>query len=306
MGKIDTESKQYFGKPEHFADAFNFLLYGGKEVISPESLTELDANEIAIPFKDKDREQIQKQRDLLKAMTDGKAIYVILGAELQSEINYAMPVKDGLYDMMNYSAQVKKITTKNHDDKSLKPGAEFLSGFKKTDKIIPVITAVIYTGAEPWDGPLTLHDMMEFEDEQLKAFVPDYKLNLISAADIPDEDFSKFNTELGFAMKLLKHQNTDADKIIEEQKKVSQETAFFLNVAANLDLKFEVEDGGVDMCVALERRYKEEKLAQERRTTAMHIKSLMDALDVDKDKAMDILKIPTEEREFYSDLEQYD
>ncbi len=37
---------------------------------------------------------------------DEKAIYVILGAEIQDQVNYGMPVKDGLYDMLGYSKQI--------------------------------------------------------------------------------------------------------------------------------------------------------------------------------------------------------
>ena len=108
MGKLDIDAKQYFGIAARFADAFNFLLYDGKQVIVPEDLKELDAAEIVLPFKNKDRDRIQRQRDLLQAMTEGSAIYIILGSEMHSEIHYAMPVKDGLYDMMNYAAQVEK------------------------------------------------------------------------------------------------------------------------------------------------------------------------------------------------------
>ena len=194
-------------------------------------------------------------------MTDDSAIYIIYGAELQSEIHYAMPVKDGLYDMINYAAQVTKKASENRAEKNLKGSAEYLSGLNKDDKLIPVITAVIYTGSKSWDGPLSLHDMLDFKDEIQKAFVPDYKLNIISAADMDDSEFSKFHTEIGYALKLLKHSGTDADKVIEERnhEKVSPETAFFLKGAANLDLDFEIEDGGVDMCASLERKYKEQE-----------------------------------------------
>ena len=262
MGKLDIDSKQYFGIAKHFADAFNFLVYDGKQVIDPANLRELDAVETAVLFKDKDRDRIQKQRDLLRALTDGKAVYVILGSELQSEVHYGMPVKNGQYDMMNYAAQVEKKAQQNREEKNLKPGAEYLSGLRKGDKLIPVITAVIYTGSKPWDGPLSLHDMLDFADEEQKALVPDYKLNIISAADLDDSEFDKFHTEVGFALKLLKHKDKDADKVIEERnhEKVSPETAFYLKGAANLDLDFEIEEGGVDMCASLERKEKKDQV----------------------------------------------
>ena len=43
MGKKDAVAKEYMRDPDVFADAFNFYLYGGKEVVKPENLQELDA-----------------------------------------------------------------------------------------------------------------------------------------------------------------------------------------------------------------------------------------------------------------------
>ena len=142
--------------------------------------------------------------------------------------------------MINYAAQVEKRAKQNREESKLTCHAEYLSGLKKTDELIPVVTIMIYTGSKPWDGPLSLHDMLDFKDPLLKAFVPDYKLNIISAADLDDSEFTKFHTEAGFVLKVLKYQNERADEVIEERdhKKVSPETAFYLKSVANLDLGF--------------------------------------------------------------------
>ena len=42
MGQKDTVTKDYIRNAEVFADAFNYLFYGGEKVIIPESLHELD------------------------------------------------------------------------------------------------------------------------------------------------------------------------------------------------------------------------------------------------------------------------
>ena len=80
-----------------FADAFNFFMYDGRQVILPEQLHSLDAAEIAIPYMaDGKGYPIQKFRDNLKylaAMQDEHTAYLLLGTENQSEIHYAMPVK---------------------------------------------------------------------------------------------------------------------------------------------------------------------------------------------------------------------
>ena len=199
MGAMDTEGKQYLSNPVFFADAFNYLLYDGKQVIKPEALRELDTTELAVPYGNNARVPVQKYRDLLKlwnAMMDGNAIYVILGAELQDKVHYGMPVKDGLYDMLGYSKQIAEIrrSHKKKDAAGHKAAAnkkdaaagegeitvengilkikltseEFLSGLRKDDKLIPIITAVVYFGEKPWDGPRSLYDMLDIPNEAMK------------------------------------------------------------------------------------------------------------------------------------------
>ena len=104
--------------------------------------------------------------------------------------------------------------------------------------------------------------VIDVQDERLYRFLNDYKLNLISPADMADEEFQKFHTDLGFAMKLIKHQSTDADEVImkEGNRKVSTDTAYFLNAAIKLGLEFEEEEGGVIMCKAIENKEKRDKV----------------------------------------------
>ena len=61
-----------------------------------------------------------------------------------------------------------------------------------------------------------------------------------------DGEFKKFHTELSYAMRLIKHQRDDADKIIAEEghKMISVETAHFLKSAMKLDLEYEEKDEG--------------------------------------------------------------
>ena len=96
MGALDTEAKKFLGKKEAFADAFNFLLYDGEPILNSTNLHEMDTSQITVPYGNNAHLPVQKYRDLLRiweAKTDGKAIYVILGAEIQGKVHYAMPVK---------------------------------------------------------------------------------------------------------------------------------------------------------------------------------------------------------------------
>ena len=51
MGSKDTLTKNYLKRPEIFADAFNYFLFGGEKVIKPKDLKEEDPTEIVVMRK---------------------------------------------------------------------------------------------------------------------------------------------------------------------------------------------------------------------------------------------------------------
>ena len=69
-------------------------------------------------------------------MENNEAIFVLLGAEIQGTVHYAMTVKNGLYDFIAYDDQVDEIVSKNRTDENIKlrPGGEYLYGFRKDDR----------------------------------------------------------------------------------------------------------------------------------------------------------------------------
>ena len=272
VGSIDTESKKYMSDNAHFADAFNYLIYDGNPVINPAALSPLDTTEIVIPYGNEAREPEQKYRDVLKlwqAMTDGEAVYVVLGSELQANIHYAMPVKNGLYDFMHYAKQVEEAKKSYRDqeekaDQIKLTGEEFLSGFRKDDKLMPVITLAIYLGASEWDGPMSIHEMLSTKNEHLLRFVQDYRIHLIAPANMADEDFLKFKTDFGKVLQYIKY-SKDKEKLYrithegERFKDVEQESADLINVVTGSELKYEVKGGRVNMCTAIDEMRKESR-----------------------------------------------
>ena len=64
MADKDTITKDYMQDSATFADAFNFLIYGGKQVIKPEQLRPLDTTSIVLPYgEDSKTVPIQKYRE---------------------------------------------------------------------------------------------------------------------------------------------------------------------------------------------------------------------------------------------------
>ena len=261
LGKKDTVTKNYMNDNATFADAFNFLIYGGRQVIKPEQLKEMDATAIALPYGEGERPvPIQKYRDLLKtvtAMTDGNVAYLLLGIENQSEIHYAMPPKNMLYDAAEYVAQVDDTAKSHKDGKKSETGAEYLSGFYRTDKLLPVITLTLYFGADEWTAPKSLYEMFDNVEPEILKFVDNYHIHLITPADIADEDFSKFHTELSLALKYIKYSKNKKRlrQMVQEDtafKTVSRRTADMVNIVTNSNLHYADGEERVDMCEAIE------------------------------------------------------
>ena len=309
MGKIDIETNKYLRNNARFADAFNFLLYDGRPVVAAEALEPLDTREIAVPYGNDAREPKQKSRDELKmwqAMTDDEAIYVILGAENQTNVHYAMPVKNMVYDAMNYAAQVEEAGKSyhrshhgDHKEKERLTGGEFLSGFRKDDKLMPVITLVVYWGASEWDGPMSIHEMLSTKDETLLSYVQDFRIHLIAPSQIPDSDFAKFHTGLGQVLQFIKYANDkeNLNRIVHERdcfRSIDRESGNLINVVtgAGLSLKSK-EDNTVDMCEAIEAMKRESR----EDTLLETVRNIMRTMQVTAREAMNIMLVPAETQE---------
>ena len=261
MSKKDTVTKAFMRENTVFADAFNYLIFNGKKVIQPERLQELDTTELVqliAKGKNNKNESVQKYRDILKAviMEDENADYLLLGIENQTEIHYAMPVRNMIYDALQYGNQVAAIAAQNVKEKKAPTRAEFLSGFYKADKLRPVITLVLHFGADPWDGATSLHEMMDFPLEEMRTFIQDYKIHLIDPAALEPDELEKFSTSLREVLGCIKY-SKDKEKL---SSFIRNNTRMMLEINAarviqaitniTLDLSEEVEE--VDMCKAID------------------------------------------------------
>lgn len=296
MGKIDTITKEYMENPVVFADAFNQFLYHGDQRIDPTQLTELDTTGILVPYgADGASVPEQKYRDMLKllhAMTDGDAAYCVMGIENQTDIHYALPVRNGVYDFLQLSHQVNE-TAKSHKRATRKESGrsdqtqkeeiltkgEFLSGFWKTDRLIPVITLVIYFGSDDWDAPLSLKEMYSNTNSVILAHVPDYHVNLIAPKEMSDEKINEFHSNLREVMLYIKYSKDRAklDEIIEKDKhfqSVERQAADVINVVTGSKLKYPEGKGDVNMCLAIQQMREESELVGQIKGAVLMCKNL--------------------------------
>ena len=264
MGMADTVTKEYIRSNEVFADAFNYLIYDGEQVVKPALLQELDTTEIAIPFalgenENQTEDVVQKYRDVLKSaviMQDSRASYILLGVENQTEIHYAMPVRNIIYDALQYGKQVSEVA-KRHKSKGDRKGhnkGEYLSGFYKEDRIRPVITLVVHFGADEWDGPLSLYEMMDLEDKKLLEFVQDYRIFLIDPYKLANKDLEKFSTSLGDVLGYIKYSKDKkalSKFLNDNQVMIMDDAARVIRDVTNTPIYVPDGKGEIDMCKAV-------------------------------------------------------
>ena len=308
MGVKDTVTTKYMRQNEIFADAFNYFVYGGEQVINPESLEELDTREIDVPYGGEKgaKQPVQKTRDVIKsviAMMDKRTAYLLLAIENQSNIHYAMPVKNMVYDALQYAKQVEEAAASHKVSGDYKgvDSDEYLSGFMKADHLLPVVTLVIYFASKEWDGPLSIHEMFAGQDARVLAFVPDYKINLIAPAAIEDSEFEKFQTTLKEVLSFIKYSG-NADKlqevigIDEKFRHLGRNEVDVLNACVNANLTMKKGEEVLDVCQAIQ-TIADRAAEQKRMDTLLdNVKKLMERMGWSAEQSMDVLSIPESDR----------
>lgn len=167
MGKAE-EWNVFFEDNQRFADLINGIGCGGVQFVKDTDLSEADVT------------AGKKSRDMLRKVAFG-VNFAIVGIENQEENDYEMPFRMMCYDVARYQKQMTQIRKGNRvKGKGLNPG-EYMYGFKKEDKLQPVITFVLYAGENDWEGPHNLTDMIDYTNipEGLRAMVSDYRINVI-------------------------------------------------------------------------------------------------------------------------------
>ena len=272
MGKLDILAKEYLKRPDIFADVFNQFLYHGKQVIAPENLVEVDTAEIAVPYgMDDVPVPEQRYRDvskLLTAMTDGRAAYCILAVENEGKIHYAVPVKNSLYDVLQLAHQVTMAAASHRKTKTegkSPSGERYLSGFWKEDRLLPVVTVVVYFGAEEWDGPLSLREMYAECSKEILRYAMDYRVNLITPNGLSDSEIDAFQSNMREIMRYIKYSKDKAalQKVVSGQqrfKNVERSAAELINVATGSNMRIAEGKESIDMCIAIQEIREEGKI----------------------------------------------
>lgn len=235
MRNKNSSTIDFLKKNEEFADIVNLVLFQGKSVIKAGHLSELNPSESIYITKsnsnNKKGENVQRYRDVLKSVKlnekESCNIQLMVGTEAQSEVHYAMPVRNMVYDALNYATQVKEQTIRNREHRN-------------------------YSNSK--------HQMIDFNGfpESLKDKIPDYKMTILSPDFIADRDLENMKSTAGYVLGTIKHSKNkkELETYMEKNKDVFGHfpgyAAAVVNEFCNLEMKEEdMQKGEVDMCQAV-------------------------------------------------------
>ncbi len=302
MGKKDTIEKVYLSDKARFADVVNYAIFGGKQVVLPEHLMEIDPVQSMAKTKDGntvDPELSQKIRDLLckaSLYTTDFCDYILVGIENQTELHYAMPARNMLYDALSYDKQLCGIAKSHADNGDRLRKAEKISGFARTDTLKPVVTIVVYWNAGDWTAARSLHEMFPSDTpDEVRRLSADYKLNLVIPSEI--ENYKLFQTGVRAVLKAMEASGNKKDlrELLEndaDYKKIDRESAIVISVLADMPLQIP-EDKEVDMCTAV-KEWKEELIEEGQLNGENKLGSLITAMLASKSDAETIARVSTD------------
>jgi len=255
--RADVVYKKFWRDNERFASLFNTVIFGGEDVIKPDSLQEMDT-EVSNMIKFKDyREALARARDVVRKSSHG-VDFVILGIESQEKTHYAMPLRVMIYDALGYLQEYEDLSHSRKKSGAKLSPEEFLSGMGRDDRLHKIITIVIYYGEEPWDGPLSLLDMTTESSEMMTNAFSDYKMNLVQLREGGKYHFSNEDVQTVFEISGYIFKGK-FDKIEESYKDrdIKAELAEIIGLITESDYiaqqAAESKGGMINMCKALEK-----------------------------------------------------
>ena len=271
MGKGNAAVREWMSNPVRFSDLYNGIVFRGKQVVLPEDLEPAEGEtDILLEDKEQKVQEIHRYRDIVMRWKKG-ALLVLLACENQEKVHYAMAVRNMLYDSLSYAGQIQQLWKEREKEEKQKMTApEFLSKWKKDDRLVPVITLVFYYDTEQWDGSTDLHGMLQWgegEENQklLREYVPNYRINLVDAGN--QEHLERFQSDLqeilgmlkcrGNKKELLDYMNKREEYFRNVDEETYQVMREFLHSEKMLKENVERIEGKetVDMCKALDELY---------------------------------------------------
>lgn len=130
---------------------------------------------------------------------------------------------------------------------------------------MPIITIVILFQDQTWNGPKSIHEMLNTTDPAVLKYVQDYKIHVIAPADMTEDELRKFQSSMREVLNFIKYSKdkrklaqimqADAERFKHMERKAVQ----LLNLVTGAEMEMDEEEEVVNMCKAIQDMRKEER-----------------------------------------------
>lgn len=248
MGKEDVTLKTYLEDTRRYADLWNGSVFEGRQMLKAEELKEVSP----VLSRASAGIVLEKTRDLVMMQNYEGHCFAVYAVENQENIDYSMPARIMLQEALEYNRQIRKIMRENKKrDETYQAGrgnivfqnaGERMYRVRKADRLYPIATLVIYWGEQEWDGPRSLHEMVDFNEKgtllgvELQKLVPEYPLHFLDLTSF--QHFEYFKTELRPLLEFYQKRNSK-EKFMEclndseKYKDMDEESWYLLSQLTN-------------------------------------------------------------------------
>lgn len=209
LGVKDQALLEYLKDADRFADLVNGTMFGGRQIVDPQYLTEIRRKKRlllqdfsqkgfgteALSEKGKDTEEeikttqknascsavvpsfLERERDILMLYEkQGEKCYI--GCEGQASADYCMPVRGLAYDGIEYSDQLDQLQREESKTKDKS---------RVRRPLVPVFNEVLYLGEKRWSSKHRLQEMMNIPKNMMDftELLPEYRIHIV---DIHEQD----------------------------------------------------------------------------------------------------------------------
>ena len=259
----------------------NVALFSGQRIVNENTLEQ----EVPKSEYDANGELKEQERDVVKFWKEGNVRIALFGVENQTEIDPDMPLRVIGYDGAAYTAQVHE---KNHVQK----------------KRYPVVTIVVYYGDKPWLYPKSLLDCLDIKD-YMKPYVNDYPLHILDMSQMTKEQVELFQSDFKIIADFFYHEAKGEIFVENDHEIVHVKEVMRVLKALTKDERFDEiyaerikqKGGKFTMTKFVTEAYNRGESKGKIETWEKSVISIMDSLGLNIEQAIEVLKIPMEERE---------
>ncbi len=203
----DKKLKIITGCLDVFSDICNVNLFEGENRIRPDALVPMKTDSVYTDRSGKEREH---RRDVCMKHVDSGVSIAIFNVENQSDVCNIMPVRVLGYQYSGYLEQIDKLKQENE-----RQGKCFVSKvLEKNQKLIPIVSLVLYYGTKEWDGPMSIMEMLDIPEkwrDSLESMIDNHTIRLIDLSRQDEETRKAYKSDFRHIVDYL-HYISQRDK----------------------------------------------------------------------------------------------